>query len=98
MVTMFEEAYKQQPGNEEFAAQTFFANVRAGHWKSAQQVSILLPVGGVLKRPVCGLNEYGRATTTCYASHDVHQHMEIVPCVSTVLTNICIFVDCNENA
>ncbi|KAK7054789.1 mitochondrial distribution and morphology [Paramarasmius palmivorus] len=37
MVTMFEEAFKQQPGNEELGAQTFFANVRAGHWKSAQQ-------------------------------------------------------------
>lgn len=39
MVTMFEEAYKQQPANEELAAQTFFANVRAGNWKSAQQVN-----------------------------------------------------------
>jgi N-terminal acetyltransferase B complex non-catalytic subunit len=35
---MFEEAYKQQPGNEDLAGQTFFANVRAGHWKVAQQV------------------------------------------------------------
>lgn len=41
MVTMFEEAYKQQPTNEELGAQTFFANVRAGHWKSAQQVPLL---------------------------------------------------------
>lgn len=39
MVTMFEEAYKQQPSNEELGAQTFFANVRAAQWKSAQQVS-----------------------------------------------------------
>lgn len=38
MVTMFEDAYKQQPGNEELGAQTFFANVRAAQWKSAQQV------------------------------------------------------------
>ncbi|TFK42516.1 actin cytoskeleton organization protein [Crucibulum laeve] len=38
-VTMFEEAYKQQPSNEELGAQTFFANVRAGQWKSAQQVA-----------------------------------------------------------
>lgn len=37
-VIMFEEAYKQQPGNEELAVQTFFANVRAGRWKYAQQV------------------------------------------------------------
>ncbi|GLB34889.1 putative N-acetyltransferase B complex (NatB) non catalytic subunit [Lyophyllum shimeji] len=39
MVTMFEEAYKQQPFNEELGAQTFFANVRAGQWKSAQQIA-----------------------------------------------------------
>lgn len=38
---MFEEAFKQQPSNEELGAQTFFANVRAGHWKSAQQVRVL---------------------------------------------------------
>jgi N-terminal acetyltransferase B complex non-catalytic subunit len=51
MVTMFEEAYKQQPTNEELGVQTFFANVRANHWKSAQQaggfdpiLSLLLPV------------------------------------------------------
>nr|ATU82292.1 alpha-actin cytoskeleton organization protein [Macrocybe gigantea] len=39
MVTMFEEAFKQQPLNEELGAQTFFANVRAGQWKSAQQIA-----------------------------------------------------------
>ncbi|KAG6837306.1 hypothetical protein H0H93_011908 [Arthromyces matolae] len=39
MVLMFEEAYKQQPLNEELGVQTFFANVRAGHWKSAHQVA-----------------------------------------------------------
>ncbi|KAG6898362.1 hypothetical protein C0992_009037 [Termitomyces sp. T32_za158] len=39
MVLMFEEAYKQQPTNEELGAQTFFANVRASHWKSAQQAN-----------------------------------------------------------
>ncbi|KAG6845343.1 hypothetical protein H0H87_010800 [Tephrocybe sp. NHM501043] len=38
-VLMFEEAYKQQPTNEELGAQTFFANVRAGRWKSAQQIA-----------------------------------------------------------
>jgi len=38
MVSMFEEAYKQQPLNEELGAQTFFANVRASQWKFAQQV------------------------------------------------------------
>lgn len=35
---MFEEAYKQLPANEDLGAQTFFANVRASNWKSAQQV------------------------------------------------------------
>ncbi|KAJ7685258.1 actin cytoskeleton organization protein [Mycena polygramma] len=39
MVTMFEEAYKQQPGNEDLAAQTFFANVRILNWKAAQQIA-----------------------------------------------------------
>jgi N-terminal acetyltransferase B complex non-catalytic subunit len=45
MVTMFEEAYKQQPSNEDLAAQTFFANVRILNWKAAQQVdsSAFLP-------------------------------------------------------
>jgi len=38
MVTMFEAAYKKQPGNEDLGAQTFFANVRASHWKSAHNV------------------------------------------------------------
>ncbi|KAF5373874.1 hypothetical protein D9758_000631 [Tetrapyrgos nigripes] len=39
MVTMFEEAYKQQPTNEDLGTQAFFANVRASNWKSAQQVA-----------------------------------------------------------
>ena len=39
MVTMFEDAYKQQPNNEELGAETFFANVRATNWKAAQQVN-----------------------------------------------------------
>ncbi|KAG8217714.1 N-acetyltransferase B complex non catalytic subunit-domain-containing protein [Butyriboletus roseoflavus] len=39
MVSMFEDAYKQQPLNEEYGAQTFFAHVRTANWKSAQQVS-----------------------------------------------------------
>ena len=39
MVAMYEDAYKQQPGNEELGSQTFFANVRIGNWKAAQQVS-----------------------------------------------------------
>ncbi|KAF8350644.1 actin cytoskeleton organization protein [Amanita rubescens] len=39
MVAMFEDAYKQQPNNEELGAQTFFANVRATNWKAAQQIA-----------------------------------------------------------
>ncbi|EIW60342.1 actin cytoskeleton organization protein [Trametes versicolor FP-101664 SS1] len=39
MVTMYEDAYKQQPGNEELGTQTFFANVRIGNWKAAQQIA-----------------------------------------------------------
>lgn len=38
MVTMYDDAYKQQPSNEELGTQTFFANVRIGNWKAAQQV------------------------------------------------------------
>ena len=38
MVAMYEDAYKQQPGNEELGSQAFMANVRIGNWKSAQQV------------------------------------------------------------
>lgn len=40
MVSMFDEAYRAQPNNEELGAQDFFANVRTGNWKSAQQVSV----------------------------------------------------------
>lgn len=50
MVKMFEEAYKQQPHNEELGIQNFFANVRASQWKSAQLVC-----PRVSKR-VCGPN------------------------------------------
>ncbi|KIJ69304.1 hypothetical protein HYDPIDRAFT_105904 [Hydnomerulius pinastri MD-312] len=39
MINMCEEAYKQQPQNEEYGAQTFFAHVRATNWKSAQLIS-----------------------------------------------------------
>lgn len=39
---MFEEAFKQEPANEDLGAQTFLANVRAGHWKAAQQASYVL--------------------------------------------------------
>ena len=38
MITMFEEAYKKQPHHEELGVQTFFAIVRTGNWKAAQQV------------------------------------------------------------
>ncbi|KAH9484364.1 N-alpha-acetyltransferase 25, NatB auxiliary subunit [Psilocybe cubensis] len=39
LVTMFEDAFKKQPTNEELGQQTFFANVRANHWKSAHQIA-----------------------------------------------------------
>ncbi|KAH9946109.1 N-acetyltransferase B complex non catalytic subunit-domain-containing protein [Epithele typhae] len=42
MVTMYEDAYKQQPGNEEMGQQTFFANARIGNWKAAQQIATKL--------------------------------------------------------
>ena len=42
MVIMFEDAYKQQPNNEELGAETFFATVRATNWKAAQQVNSFL--------------------------------------------------------
>ena len=35
---MYEDAFRQQPANEELGAQTFFANVRVANWKAAQQV------------------------------------------------------------
>ena len=41
---MYEEAYKKQPGNEDLGAQTFFANVRASHWKSAHNVRLSVAV------------------------------------------------------
>lgn len=34
---MYEDAYKAQPNNEELGSQTFFAHVRIGNWKAAQQ-------------------------------------------------------------
>ncbi|KAH9854239.1 N-acetyltransferase B complex non catalytic subunit-domain-containing protein [Lenzites betulinus] len=39
MVIMYEDAYKQQPANEELGTQTFFANARIGNWKAAQQIA-----------------------------------------------------------
>ncbi|OBZ75813.1 N-alpha-acetyltransferase 25, NatB auxiliary subunit [Grifola frondosa] len=39
MVVMYEDAYKSNPTNEELGSQTFFANVRIGNWKAAQQIA-----------------------------------------------------------
>ncbi|KAF7304820.1 Actin cytoskeleton organization protein [Mycena kentingensis (nom. inval.)] len=39
IVTMFEEAYKQMPGSEDLAAQTFLANIRVQNFKAAQQIA-----------------------------------------------------------
>ncbi len=38
LVTMYDEAYRKQPANEELGVQDFFVNVRTGNWKNAQQV------------------------------------------------------------
>jgi hypothetical protein len=51
VVVMFENAFKQQPINEELGAQTFFAHVRTGNWKSAQQVSYYLRLSNPQQRP-----------------------------------------------
>lgn len=40
LITMFEEAFKLQPTNEDLGVQTFFANVRANNWKAAHQVRV----------------------------------------------------------
>ncbi len=47
MVTMYDDAYKQQPANEELGTQTFFANVRIGNWKAAQQVGPSMQSRGI---------------------------------------------------
>lgn len=39
---MYDEAYRKQPANEELGIQDFFANVRTGNWKNAQQISLRL--------------------------------------------------------
>lgn len=44
MITMFEEAFKKQPHHEELGVQTFFAIVRTGNWKAAQQVWLTIDV------------------------------------------------------
>ena len=66
MITMFEEAYKQQPTNEELAAQTFFANVRASNWKSAQQVCshVLIQTRSTYVAATCGRCEASWRTWT----------------------------------
>ena len=44
LISMFEEALKKQPTNEELGGQCFFANIRGGNWKGAQLVSSLSPI------------------------------------------------------
>ncbi|KAJ7632694.1 actin cytoskeleton organization protein [Roridomyces roridus] len=39
MVSMFEQACKLEPSNEDLAGQLFFANARILNWKAAQQIS-----------------------------------------------------------
>ena len=52
MITMFEDAYKQQPANEELGIQTFFANVRTGNWKTAQQVIWITALHSMTGKPM----------------------------------------------
>lgn len=42
ITTMFEEAFKKQPLNEELGAQTFMSMIRVGSWRSAQVVALKL--------------------------------------------------------
>lgn len=35
-IALFENAYKQAPGDEELGVQAFMANIRVGNWKPAQ--------------------------------------------------------------
>lgn len=42
IVNMYEDAFRRVPHNEELGVQTFFALVRVGSWKTAQQVSLKL--------------------------------------------------------
>ncbi|THH26464.1 hypothetical protein EUX98_g7719 [Antrodiella citrinella] len=39
IISMYDNAYKQQPNNEDLAMNVFHANVRTGNWKAAQQVA-----------------------------------------------------------
>lgn len=44
MASMFDEAFKQNPANEELGIQSFFANLKTGNWKAGQQVRTLANV------------------------------------------------------
>jgi len=39
VISLYEDAFKKEPRNEELGSQTFMAMVRIGSWKSAQQLS-----------------------------------------------------------
>lgn len=72
MIGMFEDAFKQQPENEELGAQTFFANVRTSNWKVAQQVyasappreSGCSPLPNIRLLPRCTSNSRRTVTST----------------------------------
>lgn len=42
LVSMYDEAFRKQPHDEEVGGQDFSANVRTGNWKSAQQIATRL--------------------------------------------------------
>jgi len=62
VTTMFDEAFKRYPANEEFGVQTFFANIRAGNWKAAQQVrDTRVYLEFKLRRKSSGRDSYAQA-------------------------------------
>lgn len=61
MITMFEEAYKKQPHHEDLGVQTFFAIVRTGNWKAAQQVYLVIAVVSVSYRTHAARHENAQA-------------------------------------
>ena len=61
MITMFEEAYKKQPHHEDLGVQTFFAIVRTGNWKAAQQVQLMFDSVSTSHKKHTALHENAQA-------------------------------------
>jgi hypothetical protein len=73
MITMFEEAYKKQPHHEELGVQTFFAIVRTGNWKAAQQVWPVINVISVSDRR-CAARHENAQTVSRRSLHLLERH------------------------